>query len=1436
MAPTRQDVEFRLRAVDQSKRTIQDTTSAVRTLTGAIKEQVEAAAKGEVSTAELNESLKALGKTGDEIAKSGALVLSFRQQEERLGILQQALDQARAKEEAFRQSLVGVENVTKTQARELDRLERATLNANNAYSKGTETLANMSRELKAVGVDLRDLDNVENKLFDTFRQNAAGIATLNSALENYHRNLRETKAAAAAMAAENSGGLDPRNVAAGNAVKGAGANAQKLEQDARYVRFWTEALNEADAAEKRLADAEGIRAAAVASAKLQDSAQYVRFWTEALDAADLAAKELAAGDAIRTTASKAQQLEEDARYVRFWTEALNEADVAEKKLAANRALDQKSAEQLAQFRALADGARQAASGYKVLEASNMSLSGASTTLAQSLRAISDPALTARSTLAGLESQADQLGSAIGKLKGVTANYAGAAREISELQRSAVGQAEQIDAYRRQAANVTQLQTALHDARQELDQYIRLVRNAGAEDKELASALVQARSAVNSLTGELAGEVGQLNALERGLKAAGIDTKNLDAAEQRLKTTTIALAASQKQLANVTTGRGAKGVQGLFGLKPYELQNLGFQVNDVFTQLASGASITQTLAQQGGQILQIFPGLFGKLVSYLPRLTLLGAAIGGIALGVGRMKENEGAVRAFDTQLKSLADGSRYSAENLAALQRQLTNNGVAFEDVGQAISVFVQKGLDPSRIKEFTQAAKNMALVHGGELAQSAEQVFEAFTRGYEAIAEFDSKMNFLSVTERNRIRELFESGDAEKARREAFEAFAEKSEDAAEKARGPWASAWSKLSTALSDFLNWLSKQKIIQDFGTALDNLAGAIGRVGETISQRINGVSPLEETKNELEAVNKQLDDIDQKKKDIAAAPGLSLGSVTAGDQPTGGGLPSRPDTGEIDQTRSALLMRRATLEQKIVDLQKEQNARSFDGTSLIQEQMVLSDERARQSEIQNKKADDYLDTLARQLMTNKLATREERIAAEAEKARLEAAKEGLNNKQVQAAVDLRVAAKKREIDKEEAEKAKQEAARREAEANRQEAANKRLINQERELAAARRGFDSQQDTLGIASLEDRLRAVDEKFDDLIAKAKEFQAAGGKEIRGASVDQFVSDANSTRDQIKALATLKFYEDEANARIKERNDLVQTYTNLVQAGAMTTTEAQEKIRAAYESTGPAIASSVQNATALLQVLKEQGLITEEVFNRVTAKLQEIVSQTQYLDPNVQKFVETVQEGLAGGAVEIFDEVAKSIAGIVQGTQSLDDLWKNLGSTIAQVAAQFIREVAMMILKLYALKLAQEITGMSGNGGNAGGDSLLVKVGTALIGAPKQHGGGMAGLSNISAPVDASMFLNARRYHSGTPSVGLGPHEVPAILEEGERVLSKEENMRKGFRSGGGENGLKSARFVLVDDKRNALAALNTPEGEEVFVQQLTRNVPTLKTLLRMG
>ena len=79
--------------------------------------------------------------------------------------------------------------------------------------------------------------------------------------------------------------------------------------------------------------------------------------------------------------------------------------------------------------------------------------------------------------------------------------------------------------------------------------------------------------------------------------------------------------------------------------------------------------------------------------------------------------------------------------------------------------------------------------------------------------------------------------------------------------------------------------------------------------------------------------------------------------------------------------------------------------------------------------------------------------------------------------------------------------------------------------------------------------------------------------------------------------------------------------------------------------------------------------------------------------------------------------------------------------------------------------------------GASAGATGAAAGADAAAAGAPYAlvwHQGGVVGQD--TAPrraVDPVLFLNAPRYHAGG-RVGLGPNEVPAILERGETVLRK--------------------------------------------------------------
>lgn len=97
-------------------------------------------------------------------------------------------------------------------------------------------------------------------------------------------------------------------------------------------------------------------------------------------------------------------------------------------------------------------------------------------------------------------------------------------------------------------------------------------------------------------------------------------------------------------------------------------------------------------------------------------------------------------------------------------------------------------------------------------------------------------------------------------------------------------------------------------------------------------------------------------------------------------------------------------------------------------------------------------------------------------------------------------------------------------------------------------------------------------------------------------------------------------------------------------------------------------------------------------------------------------------------------------------------------------------------------------------------------------------HSGGIVGGAGTSRRVDASMFANAPRYHSGGIA-GLAPNEVPAILQRGERVLSLAEQRR-----GGG--GSTFAPVVSVQYNAAPSGGGQSSMSQEEHAQMLTKMV----------
>ena len=150
-----------------------------------------------------------------------------------------------------------------------------------------------------------------------------------------------------------------------------------------------------------------------------------------------------------------------------------------------------------------------------------------------------------------------------------------------------------------------------------------------------------------------------------------------------------------------------------------------------------------------------------------------------------------------------------------------------------------------------------------------------------------------------------------------------------------------------------------------------------------------------------------------------------------------------------------------------------------------------------------------------------------------------------------------------------------------------------------------------------------------------------------------------------------------------------------------------------------------------------------------------------------------------ASKARDIGADVGQTLVGAFQ---SAEDAVANFVKTGKLSFGDLVTSILADLAKLAARKfilgpIASALDGVLGNLGGGGG-----LFGT-VVNAAVHHAGGIVGGAAPLRAIPAMAFAGAPRLHSGG-FAGLGPDEVPAILQKGERVLSRRETA--GYGTGG--------------------------------------------------
>ena len=351
-----------------------------------------------------------------------------------------------------------------------------------------------------------------------------------------------------------------------------------------------------------------------------------------------------------------------------------------------------------------------------------------------------------------------------------------------------------------------------------------MRDQEAATQRDAAAVERLRAAIDPLGTAQVRYNAQLAETRRLHQAGKISAEELAAAEKHLA----------DEMDRTSKVQGNKPKISLFGLQPYETQNLFYQINDVFTQLGSGTSITQTLAQQGGQIFQLFQNRIGPAIAgMLPGLLAAGAGIGALAVAISHANAEAERFRQLKGALTLSADGGLYDAKALDAAAKSMRQFGVSADDAVASFKTLIQEGIKQDALVTFTKSAENLSEVMGMKLPEATRTVAEAFSGGYNAVAKLDDSYNFLTETQREHIRTLYEEGRAGEARTEALRIFSDKMEAAAAAQRGPWAEASRSLGSAWNALLDRIANSAPIVGATNAFTALAIALKNVLDMLS---------------------------------------------------------------------------------------------------------------------------------------------------------------------------------------------------------------------------------------------------------------------------------------------------------------------------------------------------------------------------------------------------------------------------------------------------------------------------------------------------------------------------------------------------------------------------------------------------------------------------
>lgn len=1156
-----------------------------------------------------------------------------------------------------------------------------------------------------------------------------------------------------------------------------------------------------------------------------------------VEQARVAEANLAAQQGFERKIAEAQRLGQASKFVQLFGDAINTVKVADNQLAA-----------LTGFRAVGQMAVEASRDMSRFVETGQTMAVTSSQVAAGLRALVDPGGAALQTLSGVEQAIEQADLAAAEgVKNVGAlndAYNTLAASASALLR----QGGLVDTFNNQAAATENARQQFGQAQAEVQRLGQAMAQADQPTEQLANSLAQAERRLQETGRALSVEETKLGELSRELRAAGINTADLAGEQARLEAAATRVNTTMERV-NTTLGRGGRATNGLFGLKPNDLANLSFQLNDIFVSLASGQNPLIVLVQQGSQIGQLFPGLISTIARFALAWAPVIAVVAAVGLAFRELYTDSVRLKQAQDDLASIPTGEGLDPQRFADAQEALEGMGNSAEDARKAMLLLAEEGFNQDELDKYSKAAGQLAERLGIDLTEATQLLVDVQQGGIESVLDLTEKTNDLTEADLDHAQALFDAGKAAEARQFVLDRVAERNDQIAKATQSQWTPAVNNLKSAFSSFADFLGRVfgPLLDWFKAKIDNvvvgftfLTGLIAGKGiEGAKADAFGVIRQQRGLNAPPArgatdqqirdrrYSLQLDEQElQNRKALTAEQRLQTAAQKARNDAQAAGVSKAVEDRAVQQAIAA--------EQRKINEEGERAAKRSSAAASRAQRAAEAEQRKREQAL--RALEGQLRQLNRAAFSGISASLEERLSAIDEKYEsiadsikkvrdlgITTTPDGVNL----ADVERQVEATKERLKNEETIKFYQEQA--------------ALLDKQREAELLRITDAQVRGAITTKEAMEQAAEVNGRLSPQIVQAAQNALAIARALAGtnpspemvswiASLERIVNGEATNRNVADiGLAGLDEASNKLNTLLKERDDLVKSYQTLNELGLQTDAETRELTAQAYARQAASIAPVLAQLREQVELLHNTidpltGLpvITDTAYNAWLAKIEAVNAGLANIDPRLQQINAAVSGSIQQGVVTAFNAIASSIVNVIGGTESFGDALKNLGRTALSIFGSILDSIAQVLVQMVALQFAKSVLGAG-----SGGLGFLF------------HDGGIVGGRGASRQTRTNMgsWIGAPKFHGGG-GLGLRPDEYKAVLKRGEEVLTESDprHIRNiGNDNGGGDGGNpQSFKQVLLLDPAAVPNAMQSRAGTKSILTVIRQNAETIKQVLK--